>query len=477
MAESTKKSAVTDAKLDDLTKKFDVLLEKMLPTQPGVLGSTPVVHPSAVDVPSCRKWGDHMSPNMMMERPKHHHYNSKIEFPYFDGTSVDDPYSWLYRCERYYDYKHITNPIPKLDKAVLHLTGRAESWYFSYQLSRGGVTWQEFSEELCKSPTIPEEFFVKFFMEGLKKEIRHTVKMLNPYTLSQAVEKARHQEKVMESLIKKNRNGWGRGTWKTNSLQIPNSNLVQTNKGARANGTTQSNKLFELQKAQGLCYRCHIITQEGEATDPAKVEVMESWPLPKTIKALRGFLSLRGYYRRLIRSYETISRPLTNLLKKNAFHWDTSVDTAFLLLKQAMISAPVIALTNFSKEVSLSYDLDPVAPQLLTELITLPGSKPHYLLSQGFIWILQRIGTIAYHLEFPAGSIIHHVFDVSQLKCCIGPSVVLHRQALIYDDEGLVIVQPLAILQCCIVKENNIAAVKVLVCWTNFSPEEETWAD
>ncbi|KAF3685326.1 Alpha-glucosidase [Capsicum annuum] len=49
----------------------------------------------------------------------------------------------------------------------------------------------------------------------------------------------------------------------------------------------------------------------------------------------------------------------------------------------------------------------------------------------------------------------------SKLKYCIGPSVVLHRKAPIYDDEGLVIVQPLAILQCCMMKENNTSAVKV----------------
>lgn len=54
IAESTKKSEVTDAKLDDLAKKFDVLLEKMLPAQPGVLGSTPVLHLSAVDAPNCK---------------------------------------------------------------------------------------------------------------------------------------------------------------------------------------------------------------------------------------------------------------------------------------------------------------------------------------------------------------------------------------------------------------------------------------
>lgn len=91
--------------------------------------------------------------------------------------------------------------------------------------------------------------------------------------------------------------------------------------------------------------------------------------------------------------------------------------------------------------------------------------------------ILQRIGAVAYRLELPAGSTTHPVFHVSQLKRRIGPYVVPHSQAPIYDDDGLVIVQPLAILQHRMVKENNTAAVKVLVHWTNFSPEEATWED
>ncbi|PHT86345.1 hypothetical protein T459_08451 [Capsicum annuum] len=95
-------------------------------------------------------------------------------------------------------------------------------------------------------------------------------------------------------------------------------------------------------------YVVHL-RKEGVAFDPAKVEAMESWPIPKTIKALRDFLGLTGYYKRFIKSYGTISRPLTNLLKKNTFHWDTSADTAFLLLKQAMISAPVLALPTFPR--------------------------------------------------------------------------------------------------------------------------------
>lgn len=105
-----------------------------------------------------------------------------------------------------------------------------------------------------------------------------------------------------------------------------------------------------------VAYLGHIISAQGVAMDPSKIQCIVDWPKPQTVKALRGFLGMAGYYRKFIRHFGLIAKPLSDMLKAHNFIWTSDADIAFVKLKQAMTSAPVLALPNFNEEFFVETD-------------------------------------------------------------------------------------------------------------------------
>lgn len=85
---------------------------------------------------------------------------------------------------------------------------------------------------------------------------------------------------------------------------------------------------------RSISYLGHVISESRVATDPAKVKAITDWPPPTNVWALRGFLGLAGYYRKFVRHFGIIARPLTDLLKKDSlFIWTSIHASTFNTLK------------------------------------------------------------------------------------------------------------------------------------------------
>jgi hypothetical protein len=97
---------------------------------------------------------------------------------------------------------------------------------------------------------------------------------------------------------------------------------------------------------QRITYLGHVIDQHGVSSDPDKIAKVASWPTPQNNKDVRSFLGLAGYYRKFVKHFGIVARPLFNLLKKHTpFQWTAETETAFQVLKQKTDPGTGIAIT------------------------------------------------------------------------------------------------------------------------------------
>jgi len=94
----------------------------------------------------------------------------------------------------------------------------------------------------------------------------------------------------------------------------------------------------------------HVISAQGIAVDPTKVEAVVKWESPKSATEIRSFVGLAGYYRRFIKEFSKIVAPLTQLTRKDQpFTWTDKCEESFQELKRRLTSAPILVIPDVGK--------------------------------------------------------------------------------------------------------------------------------
>ena len=110
-----------------------------------------------------------------------------------------------------------------------------------------------------------------------------------------------------------------------------------------------------------VTYLGHVISRDGIATDPAKTERVASWPVPNSKREVQKFLGFAGYYRKFVKDFATIARPLHRLTERTAtFSWMSECQKAFDTLRQQLCSAPILAYPDFTRQFILDTDASDV---------------------------------------------------------------------------------------------------------------------
>jgi Tat protein secretion system quality control protein TatD with DNase activity len=117
----------------------------------------------------------------------------------------------------------------------------------------------------------------------------------------------------------------------------------------------QANLKINPVKCAWLCtsvkYLGHVLDQDGIHPDPDKVEAIVNWPTPKSVRSLRAFIGTAGYYRRFIKNFAHIAKPLHHLLGKSTpFLWTEECSESLEKLKQCLVTSPILVAPEFSPD-------------------------------------------------------------------------------------------------------------------------------
>jgi len=140
------------------------------------------------------------------------------------------------------------------------------------------------------------------------------------------------------------------------SLEEHNRRLTEVLERLRKNKLKlQPDKCEFLRKE--VTYLGHIVTENGIRPDPSKITAVKNFPVPTKLKEVQAFIGLAGYYRKFIDNFSKIAKPLTLLTRKEStFAWNEEQQRAFEILKEKLITAPVLIYPDFNRKFVVTTD-------------------------------------------------------------------------------------------------------------------------
>ena len=127
----------------------------------------------------------------------------------------------------------------------------------------------------------------------------------------------------------------------------------------------------------------HMISAKGLEVDQAKVSIIRNLMPPITVKGIRSFLGHAGFYRRFIRDFSKIARPLCRFLEKDTkFYFDESCHNAFEEIKSRLVEAPIMAKPYWNREFEIMGDASDFAMGLYWDRKMKKCSRPSTMLAK-----------------------------------------------------------------------------------------------
>jgi len=94
---------------------------------------------------------------------------------------------------------------------------------------------------------------------------------------------------------------------------------------------------------KSITFLGHVVSDRGIQTDPKKIEAVQEWPVPRSVRDVRSVLGLASYYRRFVPDFASIASPLHAMLGKGKkFVWGSEEQESFDRLKSALTSSPAM---------------------------------------------------------------------------------------------------------------------------------------